>query len=65
MPGAVPAKEDRLGRLAGINFALKGFQWRCSTTTIVVEKHQTHRRVRLTTSNSWLCLTMGHIVIPQ
>jgi hypothetical protein len=44
---------------------LEGCRWRCSTTTIVVEKHQTHRRVRLTTSKRWLCPTMGHIVIPQ
>jgi hypothetical protein len=45
--------------------ALKGCRWRCSTTTIAVEKHQAHRRVRLTTSKRWLCPMVGHIVIPQ
>jgi hypothetical protein len=34
--------------------ALKGCRWRCSTTTIAVEKHQADRRVRLTTSKRWL-----------
>ena len=71
MPGAVPAKEARLGRLAGIYWigsrraSPQGLPMEMQHDHNCGGKHQAHMRVRLTTSKGWSCPTMGHIVIPQ